>query len=135
MDDIYRDNILDHFRNPRNFGKLKNPDTGLKKGNPFCGDELSVSLIFKKNPNNSSPEKAARKIDKIAFSGRGCTISIASASMLSQQVVGKKVSQVLKLTGRDIRKMLNVELSATRLKCALLSLETLHQALLQYLSG
>jgi nitrogen fixation NifU-like protein len=120
MNNLYSENILDHFRFPRNFGHLKNPDAKSTESNPLCGDRLGVEVKYKKN---------SRIIEQIRFSGEGCAISIASASMLTVLVTGMGNEEVFKLNQNDIEKLLGIKPSYSRLKCALLSLETLHKAL------
>lgn len=120
MDNFYRDNILDHYRHPKNFGKILKPDASTSVGNPLCGDEISMNIRFKKK---------APVIDDVRFQGVGCAISIASASMLTEEIKGMQVTEVKKLTKDFILNLLGIELTPTRLKCALLALETLHKAL------
>lgn len=118
MEDIYRENILDHYQNPRNFGQIKNPSNSLEELNSFCGDRIRMDLIIKND-----------HISEVKFSGSGCAVSVASASMLTEAVKGKKVTEVKKIDANKISKMLNIPLTPTRLKCALLPLEVLHRAL------
>jgi nitrogen fixation NifU-like protein len=118
--DIYRENILDHFNNPRNFGKIDNPDASYEKDNPFCGDRIRIGFTI---------HDSRFTIQKIKFSGEGCAISIASASMLTEKAKGAKVKDLRKLDKSDILKMLGIGLSPTRLKCALLPLEVLQKAI------
>lgn len=115
---IYQDLILYHYKNPKNFGKLKKPTKSGVINNPLCGDKLSIDLQIDKEA-----------ISDISFSGEGCAISIASASMLTEYVKGKKISDLKKLDMPFILKMLGIELSPNRLKCALLPLEGLHKLL------
>ena len=122
MDDIYRENILDHYRNPHNFGHLKNADIAKSMGNPFCGDQISISIKFSKDKKNP-------KIKKINFEGVGCAISIASSSLLTDFVKGKEVKKVMNLKKEIVMELLGIALTPTRLKCALLPLETIHSAL------
>lgn len=120
--DIYRENILDHYHHPHNFGRLDSPDIDEKRGNPFCGDLISVTIKL-----SESADK--KKVEKINFEGQGCAISIASASLLTDYVTGKKVKEIMELKKEKVIELLSVELSPTRLKCALLSLETIQAAL------
>ncbi len=117
MDDLYRELILDHYKNPRNFGTLKHPVCSAHKNNPLCGDELTVELNIKDG-----------SVADVKFSGQGCAISIASASMLSEKVMSASVSDLKRLTKDDIVNMLGTTFTPARLKCALLSLEVLQQA-------
>jgi nitrogen fixation NifU-like protein len=118
--DIYQEIILDHYQHPRNYGKLKDGKI-LKLDNPSCGDTLTFSLQIENS-----------MIKDIQFEGSGCVISQASASILSEEIKGKSIEEVQKMTKDDILKLLGIELGSARLKCALLSLETVKKILLQY---
>jgi nitrogen fixation NifU-like protein len=115
---IYQENILDHYKNPRNFGKLKKPDIITKDSNVLCGDEIEFQIKLKDG-----------KIDDIKFSGPGCAISRASGSILSEFVKGKKLGDVKKIKEDELLKMLGIELTPVRKKCALLSLRVLKKSL------
>lgn len=115
---IYQELILDHYKNPRNFGTLENATKSIALDNPFCGDKIRMDVIVKDG-----------KIKEIKFSGQGCAISQASASMLTEYTLRKKVSDLQKLDKSFILKMLGIELSPNRLKCALLPLEVLQKCL------
>ena len=125
MDYLYREVILDHFKNPRNYGKIKNPSASFSLYNPACGDKIEMQI--KLETRNSKQEN--RIIEEIKFGGEGCAISTASASMLTEKVLGRNIIDVQKLKTEDILKMLGITLTPTRLKCALLPLEVLHKAL------
>ncbi len=111
---IYQDIILDHYRNPRNFGHLKNPKSKVTVANPLCGDVISFEIIAKDGA-----------IADIAFSGNGCAISLASASMLTEYAKNKKEKELIKLDKAFMIKLLGIELSPNRLKCGLLPWEAL----------
>jgi nitrogen fixation NifU-like protein len=114
LDDFYRQNILDHYQNPRNFGTLDKPDISAEDSNPLCGDKIRIDLLVKNGT-----------IEDVRFSGVGCSISRAAASMLTEEVKGKTLEEV-KAIGRDeVLEMLGIELGPVRLKCALLALKTL----------
>jgi len=114
LDDFYRQNILDHYQNPRNFGTLEKPDISAEDSNPLCGDKIRIDLRVKNGA-----------IEDVRFSGVGCSISRAAASMLTEEVKGKTLEEV-KAIGRDeVLEMLGIELGPVRLKCALLALKTL----------
>ncbi|MGI0102304.1 MAG: Fe-S cluster assembly sulfur transfer protein SufU [Nitrosotalea sp.] len=121
--DIYREIILDYYRNPRNYGKLTNPDIAQRDSNPLCGDELEMHLNIKEN-----------KVVDVKFTGKGCAISQASASMLTELIMGKNFEEVKKLSKEDILDNLGLhELGPARIKCALLSLKVLKSGLYSYL--
>jgi nitrogen fixation protein NifU and related proteins len=115
--DFYRELILDYYRNPRNFGKLDPHDIDAKDLNPLCGDEIEMQIRV-------SAEKD--KIEEIKFIGKGCAISLASASMLTELAKGKPLEWVKTLSRDDILKMLGTsDLGPARIKCAMLSVKVL----------
>ena len=118
MDDLYRDYILEHYRHPHNFGVLEAPTATYEGANPLCGDRITMMLAVRDGV-----------VADVAFTGRGCAISQASASLLTDEVKGKPVAEVAKLTSDDVLDLLGIEISPARLKCALLSLDTLEHAL------
>jgi len=115
MDDFYRENILDHYRNPRNKGRLENPTHTHEEHNPLCGDIIRIDLHV--NGDNV--------IDQVRFDGKGCAISQASASMLMEMIQGKTLDEAKQLSKEDILEALGIEIGPVRLKCALLSLKVL----------
>lgn len=114
LDDFYREAILDHYQNPRNFGTLDDPDITAEDSNPLCGDEIRIDIRVKDG-----------KIDAVRFSGKGCSISRASASMLTEAIEGKTLEEAKQLGRDDVLELLGIELGPVRLKCALLALKTL----------
>lgn len=118
MDDLYRDYILEHYRRPHNFGVLENANARYEGANPLCGDRITMMLGIRDG-----------MVAEVAFTGRGCAISQASASLLTDEVKGKPVDEVSKLTSADLLDLLGIEISPARLKCALLSLDTLEHVL------
>ena len=117
MDDLYREQILEHYKNPHHWGELDDPDLEFEDFNPLCGDELKVQLKI-----------ADGKVADVAFSGHGCAISQASASMAGDEVKGMTVDELLKLDKEFVLDLLGIDISATRMKCALLSLKALKGA-------
>lgn len=114
----YREYILDHYRNPRNYGKLEQPDAHAEDSNPLCGDQLAMDL-----------QVEGDHVTAVRFRGRGCAISQASASMLSEMIEGKPVAEVVQLGKDDILESLGIPISPARTKCAFLCLRVLHRGL------
>ena len=113
MDDLYREVILDHYKNPSYKGELDPADITYEDNNPLCGDHLRIDLRI----------DADKNIVEAAFSGHGCAISLASADLLLESIIGKNIEDVKNLTKQDILDLLGVDLGPVRLKCALLSLK------------
>ena len=118
MDDLYRENILDHYKNPRNYGELDGATHHYHDTNPLCGDELTVKLAV----------DGDGRIDDLRFEGHGCAISQAAASMASDEIKGMNVSELLALDRSFVLELLGIDISAQRMKCALLSLKVLKGA-------
>jgi nitrogen fixation NifU-like protein len=112
MDDLYREVILDHYQHPHNHGTLPDPDITFEDSNPLCGDKIRVDLKVKDNI-----------VQEVRFSGKGCAISQASASMLTDELVGKSLDDIKKIDKDFVFEMLGIPLSPSRVKCALLSLK------------
>lgn len=114
FDDLYRQNILDHYQSPRNFGALDHPEISAEDANPLCGDKIRIDLRVKDG-----------LIADVKFSGKGCAISLAAASMLTEEIRGKSLEEVKQIGKDEVLELLGIELGPVRLKCALLALKTL----------
>jgi len=120
FDQMYRELILDHYKNPRNHGVLESPDAHAEGQNPLCGDEVSVALRFADD---------GETIEEVRFSGRGCAISQAATSMLTELVQGRTAQEVATLPKEELLDEIGIPLTPVRLKCAMLGLTTLKVAL------
>ena len=120
FDQLYRELILDHYKNPRHHGPLEGADAHAEGENPLCGDEVAISVRFGDDGDT---------IDEIMFEGRGCAISQAATSMLTELVKGRKASEVASLPKEELLEEVGIPLTPIRLKCALLGLGTLKVAL------
>lgn len=118
--DLYRDEILDHYKNPHNFGEIEGANATHEEFNPLCGDQMSLQLRIDNG-----------QLTKVGFTGEGCAIFLASSSLLTDYIKGKKVNELKKLDGAEVLKILGMEgISPARLKCALLSFEALKKILI-----
>ena len=118
MDDLYRDYILEHYRRPHNFGVIEDPDASYEGANPLCGDRITLMVGVTDGV-----------VDRVAFTGRGCAISQASASLLTDEIKGKPLGEVVGVRADDVLDLLGIEISPARLKCAMLSHDTLQHVL------
>ncbi len=125
MSSIYSEIILDYYRYPRNKGSLSSPQIKAKDSNPLCGDVVEIQMEL----------DGDNQVKNIKFNGQGCAISQASASMLTELVKGKSLDEVRKLSKEDILSLLGGQLTAVRMKCALLSLKVLKTGLYSYLGS
>jgi len=118
MDDLYRDYILEHYRRPHNFGVIEDPSASIEGSNPLCGDRITLQIGVHDGV-----------VERIGFTGRGCAISQASASLLTDEIKGKPLTEAAAFRADDLLDLLGIEISPARLKCAMLSHETLQSAL------
>ena len=118
MDDLYRDYILEHYRRPHNFGVIEEPTASYEGANPLCGDRITMQLAVR-----------GGVVERVGFTGRGCAISQASASLLTDEIKGRPLAEVTGMGLDDVLDLLGIEISPARLKCATLSLDTLQHAL------
>ncbi len=120
FDQLYREVILDHYKNPRGHGVMEDADADAEGMNPLCGDEVTIYVRFGEDSDT---------IDEVKFSGRGCAISQAATSMLTEMVQGKKASDVAVLDKDELLEEIGIPLTPIRLKCAILGLGVLKVAL------
>lgn len=114
MDDLYRELILDHYQHPHNHGEIPDADITYEDSNPLCGDKIRIDI---KTENNV--------VTDVKFSGKGCAVSQASASMLTDELIGKSIDEIRKLDKQFVLDMLGIPLGPTRIKCALLPLKVI----------
>jgi nitrogen fixation NifU-like protein len=120
MEDLYRENILDHYKRPRNFGRPQEFDLEFEDTNPFCGDEQHVFIELDEDD----------RVQRVSFEGKGCAISTAATSMLSEELDGKTREELVRLPKDFVLELLGIEISATRMKCAMLGLKVVKSAAL-----
>ena len=118
MDDLYRDYILEHYRRPHNFGVVEDADASYEGANPLCGDRITMQLAVDDGV-----------VREVGFTGRGCAISQASASLLTDEIKGKPVADVAEFAATDLLDFLGIDISPARLKCAMLSFDSLQHLL------
>jgi len=118
MDELYRDQILEHYKRPHNFGPLEDFDLEFEDNNPFCGDEQHVFIKL----------DDAGKVSGVSFEGKGCAISTAATSLLTDELEGMSREDLLRLDKDFVLDLLGIEISATRMKCALLGLKVVKGA-------
>lgn len=120
MDELYRDQILEHYKRPHNFGRLESFDLDHEDTNPFCGDEQHVYLKLDEE----------NRVSEVGFEGQGCAISTAATSLLSDELVGRTREELLRIPREEVLDLLGIEISATRMKCAMLGLKVVKSAAL-----
>ena len=118
MDDLYRDYILEHYRRPHNFGVIEAPTATQEGSNPLCGDRITLQLGIEDGV-----------LQRVGFTGRGCAISQASASLLTDEIKGKPLTEVESFRADDLLDLLGIDISPARLKCAMLSHDSLQHVL------
>ena len=118
--DLYREIVLDHYKHPRNFGSLSKKTVTVEDGNVTCGDAISMDILIEDG-----------RVKDIAFRGTGCAISIASASMLTEEMKGKSAHEVLSIPSDHVYTYFGTTLTPSRTKCAVLSLEVLQKSILK----
>ena len=116
--DLYQEEILEHYHNPQNSGSLQNPTHKHCENNPTCGDKICVTI-----------DVINDVINDVNFTGEGCAISIASTSMITEDIKGKSVANALKLNSGNMTELLGIEIGIGRIKCAMLGIETIQKAL------
>lgn len=121
---IYMENIIDLYKNPLNSGTLEGPSVTHRTYSPLCGDDITVDLKIEKN-----------KIIEVRHRGLGCAISQAAISLLTEEIKGKSVKEVMAMKPNQVVEMLGIELGPVRLKCALLGLEAIHEAIGKFLKS
>ena len=118
MEELYREQILEHYKRPHNFGPLDDFDLEFEDSNPFCGDEQQVRIKL------DSEDRVA----EVRFEGKGCAISTAASSLLSDELSGRSREELLRLDKEFVLELLGIDISATRMKCALLGLKVVKGA-------
>jgi nitrogen fixation NifU-like protein len=121
MPDLYREQILDHYGHPRNEGTLEDPDISYERDNPICGDVVRLDIRLHNG-----------KVSQARFTGQGCVISMASASMFTEEIQGKTIAELKAMSDDDIFKMLGIDLGPSRANCGVLPLRVLQEALAQW---
>ena len=118
MDELYREQILEHYKHPHNFGQIDDPDLEFEDNNPFCGDEQHVTIRLDEDD----------RVAEVKFDGKGCAISTAATSMLTDELVGLTRDELVTLQKEKVLDLLGIDISATRMKCALLGLNVVKGA-------
>ncbi|MDO8480264.1 MAG: iron-sulfur cluster assembly scaffold protein [Nanoarchaeota archaeon] len=120
-DALYREHILDLYKNPRNVGELKGATHRHREFNPLCGDDIEMQVLVKDN-----------QVQDIKFQGHGCALSIAASSLLTEKVKKMTINEIMKLTKDDVVEMMGISMGPVRIKCALLPLETLQKTVMKH---
>jgi nitrogen fixation protein NifU and related proteins len=120
MDELYRDQILEHYKRPHNFGRLEDYDLEHEDTNPFCGDEQHVYIKLDDEG----------KVSEVSFEGQGCAISTAATSLLTDELIGLTREELLRIPKEEVLELLGIDISATRMKCAMLGVKVVKSAAL-----
>jgi len=120
-DGMYRENIIDHFKNPHNKGMIEDPDVEFTENNPLCGDVITITMKFEND-----------KIEDVKFSGHGCAISQSATSMLTQEIKGKTIEEAKNLKREDVVDLLGIEIGPVRTKCAVLGLVAIKEGIREF---
>ena len=120
MDELYRDQILEHYKRPHNFGRLDEFDLDHEDTNPLCGDEQHVFIKLDEDG----------RVSEVSFEGQGCAISTAATSLLTDELEGKTREELLRIPKEEVLELLGIEISATRMKCAMLGIKVVKSAAL-----
>lgn len=122
FDTMYMENILEHYKNPQNKGNVSNPDIQNREKNPACGDEIEITAAVNEK----------KEMQDIKFDGHGCAISQAAISMLTEELKGKPIGEVLKMKKEDVLVLLGIDIAPMRIKCAMLGLRVLQRGILKF---
>ncbi len=123
MDELYREYLLDHYKNPKHLGELKDPEIYKHDNNPLCGDDIEIFARL---------DSKKERISEIKFKGHGCVICMASASILMDEIEGKKLNEVSKMQTEDMLKLLGIDLTPARIKCMMLPLKALQKGIIDH---
>jgi len=118
VEELYREQILEHYKRPHNFGEVEDPDLEFEDRNPFCGDEQHVTIKLDEND----------RVKEVKFDGQGCAISTAATSLLTDELIGLTRDELITLPKEKVLELLGIDISATRMKCALLGLKVVKGA-------
>ncbi|MBI3036358.1 SUF system NifU family Fe-S cluster assembly protein [Candidatus Woesearchaeota archaeon] len=121
VEELYREEIMDHYQNPRNFGKIRDADVSYQDYNPVCGDEITMQLKME----NGTVKEAM-------FTGKGCAISQAAASMLTEEIGGKSAKGIVAMKQDEMLKIIRINPGPVRIKCAMLALRAVQKGIVQY---
>jgi len=118
---IYRENILDHYKNPHNKGEIENAEITFTENNPLCGDVITINLKLNEH-----------KVEEMKFNGRGCAISQSATSMLTDEVIGKTLDEIKNIKREDVVDLLGIEIGPVRTKCAVLGLVAVKEGIKEF---